>query len=195
MKLKQRIARMLIQEIVVSFDDKTSEIVFVIHWSGGRHSELRVRKNKTGHHNRTTKAEAIEVIRQMSGRYPDDQIAATLNRLGFRTGFDHAWTKARIQSLRNKLELPACNSSQSAPTVLTLEQAAERLRTNRANVKRLIEEKLLPATQVVAGAPWEIPEVSVQSPAVIEAIRRLASRPRVPRSENQEGQEYLFSTT
>src|SRR5215475_4167343 len=120
MKLKQRIVRILIEEIIVSFDDKTSEVVFVIHWSGGRHSELRVRKNKTGHHNRATKAEAIEVIRQMSGRYPDEQIAATLNRLGFRTGFDHTWTKARIQNLRNKLELPACKSEERVPVMLTL---------------------------------------------------------------------------
>jgi excisionase family DNA binding protein len=195
MKLKQRIARILVQEIVVSFDDKKSEIVFVIHWNGGRHSELRVRKNKTGHHNRATDAEAINVIRQMSGRYPDDQIAATLNRLGFRTGYDHTWTKARIQNLRNKLELPACKSDERVPVMLTLEQAAERLQTNRTTVKRLIEEKILPATQIIPGAPWEIPEESVQSPTVLAAVKSVAVRPRIPRTENQVGQDNLFSTT
>jgi excisionase family DNA binding protein len=195
MKLKQRIARILIQEIAVNFDEEASETVFIIHWNGGRHSELRVRKNRTGHHNRATKAEAVDVIRQMSGRYPDDQIAATLNRLGFRTGFGHAWTKARIQNLRNKLELPACNLNGCTRTVLTLEQAAERLSMNRATVKRLIEEKILPATQIIPGAPWEIPEESIQLPAVLEAAKRMAARPRIPRTKNQEGQEYLFSNT
>jgi excisionase family DNA binding protein len=193
MKLKQRIARILIQEIVVSFDEETSEIVLIIHWNGGRHSELRVRKNKTGHHNRTTKAEAIDVIRRMSGRYPDDQIAATLNRLGFRTAFDLTWTTLRIQTLRHRFDLPACNSSQCPPAMLTLEQAAERLRTNRKTVRRLIEKKILPATQIVPGAPWEISEESVQSSAVMEAIKRMATHPR-PRPENREGQESLFST-
>jgi excisionase family DNA binding protein len=195
MKLKQRIAQILIQEIVVNFDEEASETVFIIHWNGGRHSELRIRKNQTGHHNRATNVEAVEVIRRMSGRYPNDQIAATLNRLGFRTGYHHAWTKARIQSLRNKLELPACSSGKCAPAMLTLEQAADRLSTNRTIVKRLIEERILPATQVVPGAPWEIPEESVQSPLVIAAVKKVAARPRIPRMEVQEGRGQLFSIT
>ena len=194
MKLKQRIARILIQEIVVSFDEKASEIVFIIHWNGGRHSELRVRKNKTGYHNRTTRAEAIDVIRRMSGRYPDDQIAATLNLLGFRTAFGLKWTTLRIQTLRHRFDLPACNSGQCPPAILTLEQAAKRLRTNRKTVRRLIGKKILPATQVVPGAPWEISEESVQSSAVTEAIKKMTRRPR-PRPENWEAQESLFSTT
>jgi excisionase family DNA binding protein len=176
----------------VSFDEKTSQIVFIIHWNGGRHSELRIRKNKTGYHNRATKAEAIDAIRRMSGRYPDAQIAATLNRLGFRTAFDLTWTTLRIQTLRHRFDLPACNSAH-APAMLTLEQAAEQLRINRKTVRRLIEKKILPATQIVPGAPWEISEESVQSSAVMEAIKRMATHPR-PRTENREGQESLFST-
>ena len=65
---------------IADVDDATREIVLMIHWTGGRHSELRVKKNSTGHHNRCTSLEAIEIIRQMAGRFPDDQIAATLNR-------------------------------------------------------------------------------------------------------------------
>jgi len=125
---------------------------------------------------------------------PDDQIAATLNRLGFRTAFDLTWTTLRIQTLRHRFDLPACNSGQGPPAMLTLEQAAERLSANRKTVRRLIEKKILPATQIVPGAPWEIPEESVQSSAVMEAIKRMATRPR-PRTENREGQESLFSTT
>ena len=82
MRLKQRLVRILIDEIVVDVDEKSSEVVLVIHWAGGRHSELRVKKNRTGQHRRCTKLEAIEVIQQMAGKFPDEQIAATLNRLG-----------------------------------------------------------------------------------------------------------------
>jgi hypothetical protein len=52
-----------------------------LHWAGGRHSEIRVPKNKTGRHRYTPGADAIEVIRWMAGRFPDDLIAATLNRV------------------------------------------------------------------------------------------------------------------
>ena len=59
----------------------------------------------------------------------------------------------------------------------------------------LIEEKILPATQVVPGAPWEIPEESVQSPVVVAAVKNRAAHPRIPRMEFREVQEDLFSIT
>ena len=43
-RLKQRIVRILIEEIVVDVDDSSREIILLIHWAGGRHSELRVKK-------------------------------------------------------------------------------------------------------------------------------------------------------
>src|SRR5215471_20435792 len=44
MRLKQRIVRILIREIVVDIDEEKREIVLLIHWAGGRHSELRIKK-------------------------------------------------------------------------------------------------------------------------------------------------------
>src|SRR5437868_9316516 len=62
-RLKQRIVRILIEEIVVEVDESSREIVLLIHWAGGRHSELRVKKRETGKHLRCTSLEAIEVVR------------------------------------------------------------------------------------------------------------------------------------
>lgn len=86
LRLKQRILRTLIEEIVVDVDQPTNQVVLLIHWSGGRHTELRVTKPKTGEHGHKTAVEAVEVVKQMAGQYPDDVIASTLNRLGFSTG-------------------------------------------------------------------------------------------------------------
>ena len=44
MRLKQRIVRILVHEIVADVDENNREIVLLIHWAGGRHSELRVKK-------------------------------------------------------------------------------------------------------------------------------------------------------
>ena len=66
MRLKQRIVRILVHEIVADVDEKTSEIVLLLHWAGGQHSELRIKKNGLGRHRRCTSVEAIEVIRQMA---------------------------------------------------------------------------------------------------------------------------------
>jgi len=67
-------------------DEESREVVLLIHWAGGRHSELRVKKRKTGQHRWCTSLEAVEIVRQMAGRFPDELIAATLNRLELKTG-------------------------------------------------------------------------------------------------------------
>jgi hypothetical protein len=85
MRLKQRITRILIREIVVEVDREKREVVLLIHWAGGRHSELRVKKRRKRDNGRMTPIEALDVIRRMTGRFSDEQIATTLNRMGMKT--------------------------------------------------------------------------------------------------------------
>ena len=101
MRLKQRIVRILIREIVADVDEKTKEILLLLHWAGGRHSELRLKKNATGRHGRCTSLEAIEIIRQIANTFTDEQIATTLNRLGMRTGTGNTWNEIRVRSARH----------------------------------------------------------------------------------------------
>ena len=86
MRLKQRVVRILVEEIVADVDESVNQVVLILRWAGGRHSKLRIAKNKTGHHRRVTDPEVIEIIRQMAGQYNNEEIAATLNRLKLRTG-------------------------------------------------------------------------------------------------------------
>ena len=174
MRLKQRIVRLLVHEIVADVDEGTSEIVLVIHWIGGRHTELRVPKNKTGRHGRTTGEDATEVVRRMAGRWPDEQIAATLNRLRLRTGVGNTWNELRVRGVRQRLGLPAHDPAMNPPATLTLEQAAECLGVSPGVVRKLIKRKLLPATQAAPSAPWEIAAAALDS----EPIRRAAQRAR-----------------
>ena len=64
MRLKQRIVRILVEGIIANVDANSKEIVLLIHWAGGRHSELRVKKSETGKHGNCTSLDAIEVIRK-----------------------------------------------------------------------------------------------------------------------------------
>lgn len=193
MRLKQRIARILIQEIVADLDKNADEIVLIIHWHGGRHSELRVAKNKTGHHGKSTKIEVFDLVRQMAGQCRDEQIAVTLNRLGLRTGVGNSWDKARIRDLRAKLQVPAFDPARPGPVMLSLEQAAARLGTCRTLVKRLIQAKILPASQVVPYAPWQIPEEAVKSQTVIDAVKRMQARSHAPRPREVDDSQLMFS--
>jgi len=175
--LKQRIVRILIREVVVDVDEAKQEIVVLIHWAGGRHSELRVAKRAPGQHGRSTAIETIEVVRRMAGRFGDGEIAATLNRLRMRTGGGHGWNAQRVYMLRHQHGLPK-QTDQTTASTLTLQQAVEQLGVSELTVRRLIERKVLPATQVVPCAPWEIPREALLFPAVQQAIASAGKRSR-----------------
>jgi len=185
MRLKQRITRILIREIVADVDEQAREIVLVIHWTGGRHSELRVKKNQTGHHSRCTSLEAIEIIRRMAGRYPDEQIAATLNRLGRKTGSGNTWVELRVRTVRSYHELPFYDPKLRQNS-LTLEEASERLGVSHKIVRQLIDSKIIAATQIVTWAPWEIPAEAIQSEQVLRAVATVKRGSRAKKGAQEE---------
>jgi DNA invertase Pin-like site-specific DNA recombinase len=193
MRLKQRIVRILIREIIADVDEKNKEVVFVIHWAGGRHSELRTNKIDSGKHRNCTNLEAIDVICKMAGKFPDEQIASTLNRLRLRTGVDNTWNESRIYSVRHRLQLPAFDPSHCDRSEVTLKEAAQRLNLSPPSVRRMIDEKLLPATQVVECAPWQIPLEALDSEIVRKKAANLRDRVRVPQSQNRDQQQPMFS--
>jgi hypothetical protein len=195
MKLKQRIVRLLIREFVATINQETREVLLVIHWMGGRHSELRFALNRTGHHSRCTNVDAVDIIRQMAGSCSDRQIAATLNRLGLKTGAGNTWEEHRVRSARSYFKLPAHDPGSRAGTTLTMEQAAKRLGIATRTMRRLVEEKIVPATQVVATAPWEIPEASLSSAGVVEEVRKIKAGRKAPRALRDDNQGSMFSMT
>jgi hypothetical protein len=186
MRLKQRIVHILIEEIVADVDAERREVVLLIHWAGGRHSELRVKKKATGQHTRRNSPEAVEVVRRMATTYSDEEIAATLNRMGMRTGVGNTWNEQRVYALRRSQHLPGPRSRRG--DMLTLEQAAERLGVSATCVRHMIERKVIPATQAVDCAPWEIPATALEHQDVKETVRRAkarSSRPPRPGDEQQ----------
>ena len=163
----------------------------MIHWAGGRHSELRVPKFKHGHHSRCTKLEAVDLVRQMARGYTDEDIALTLNRIGFKTGAGNTWNEMRVRSLRQYMKLPVCRPEQQVGR-LNLQQAAEQLGVSATVVRRLIERKILPATQIVFGAPWQIEAKRVTSAEVIQAAMALKNRETRLRHGRADAETFLL---
>jgi DNA invertase Pin-like site-specific DNA recombinase len=190
MRIKQRIARIVIEEIVADVDDRSREIVLLIHWAGGRHSELRLKKREVGRHGRCTSVEAVELVRQMAARFPDEQIAATLNLLEMRTGAGNTWDKSRVLSLRHHHHLPAFDP-QRPRTTFSLKEAAQQLQISEGSVRQMIVEKILPAAQVVEYAPWEIPAEALDSESVRRTVLAIKNGRR-PRRHAGEDQQSMF---
>jgi len=185
--IKQRIVGILIQEIIVDVDEATNEVLLFVRWAGGRHSELRVAKHKRGQNGRCTPLEAIDVLRQMAAQYADGEIALTLNRLRLKTGTGNTWNETRVRSLRSQLKIVHQSSQQNDITSrLNLEATAKRLRVSGTVVRRLIKLRILPAAQVVAGAPWQIAVNDADCPAVVQAALRLQRREGLPEPHRHE---------
>jgi DNA invertase Pin-like site-specific DNA recombinase len=85
-RTRQQLLRALVTNIMADVDEKAREVVLTIHWRGGQHSRLRVRKPRTGEHGCRTPEQALAVMERMAARWPDEDIAASLNRMGLRTG-------------------------------------------------------------------------------------------------------------
>jgi excisionase family DNA binding protein len=176
---RKRIIRTLIEEIVVRIEDDALNLV--IRWVGGDHTPLRVRKNRVGQHRWGTDADVVALIAVLARQLPDKTIAALLNRAGKTTGRGNGWTRSSVCLLRNHRSIPPYREGERAERgEATLEEAAAFLNVSEATVRRLIEEKILPATQHCKGAPWVIRAGDLNEETVKQAAE--ARRQRRPPS-------------
>jgi DNA invertase Pin-like site-specific DNA recombinase len=166
-ELKKRLLRAALQEVIVGDNEDRTEHVLVLHWQGGVHTELRVKRAKTGQHRRVADTDVIALVSELSKVCSDQTTAATLNRLGYRTGTGKTWRAHSVANLRYYHRLP---NYEKGVAWLTVETAASALRVSHTVVRRLIAEKILPATQVVPLAPRIIDREALGLPAVQAAV-------------------------
>ena len=171
---RKRILRAVLEEIVATLTEERIELV--IHWRGGDHTRLALPRNRTGQHRWSSDADVRELIRVLARQQVDGAIAATLNRLGKRTGRGNPWTEARVRSFRSQHRVPVHRPGEMAERgELTLEETARRLGVSRMTVLRLISAGTLTAIQICKGAPWAIPEAQLEK---LDGANRHAGRPR-----------------
>ena len=157
---RKRILRAVLEEIVATLTEERIELM--IHWRGGDHTRLAVPRNRTGRHRWSSDADVRDLIRALARQQVDGAIAATLNRLGKRTGRGNPWTEARVRSFRSQHRVPAHRPGEMAERgELTLEEAARRLGVSKMTVLRLISAGTITAIQVCKGAPWAVPEAQI----------------------------------
>lgn len=179
METRKKIVRMLISEIIVDVTDDS--IVAIIHWHGGDHSRVEVRKNKAGQTRWTTSADVVELVRVLARQMPDASIAAVLNRSGKVTGRGKGWSRASVCSLRHQRQIPPYREGERAERgEATLDEAAAALKLSRTAVRRLIGTGTISARQICPNAPWVVHQEDLASPVVRQAAerRRRSQRPK-----------------
>jgi len=169
-EMRKRIIRTVIKEIVCDIDKEKNLVVLDVHWEGGVHTNLQVKKNRPGERSNCTDKSIVELVAQLARQLPDKAIAPVLNKLKLKTGAGNTWTADRVKSLRSHNRL-AAYSSGGKDAILTLEQAAEKLGVCAQSIRKLITQKLITAEQVVPYAPWAIPIQELEKDEVKTAAR------------------------
>jgi excisionase family DNA binding protein len=191
MRTRQQLLRTLVKDIIADVDDATREVVLTIHWRGGQHSQVRMVKPRSGEHGCRTPEEALAVMRSMAGKWSDEHIAASLNRMALPTGQGKTWTAHRVASVRMVNDIRAYRSAHKDSEWLTMSEAAAALGVTNHRIRRLIKDGVLCAEQVVPRAPYQIRASDLLDPKVIDAVARTARPCRI----DGENQIPMFSST
>ncbi|WP_234843829.1 recombinase family protein [Sinorhizobium medicae] len=190
-RLKKRIVRTLIHEVVADLDDVASEIVLVIHWVGGVHTELRLPKRRRGQRN-ATPDDIVEAVRQLVLIANDDVIAGVLNRNGLTTGNGNRWTRERVTALRSYRRIPVFRPQiDGFEPWLNLGGAAKLLGVTPKTLRLAAEAGEIEGTHPLPEGPWIFSRSKLASPEARQILDRARQNPRRPIG-SPPNQESLF---
>jgi DNA invertase Pin-like site-specific DNA recombinase len=179
-RLKKRIVRTLIREVVADIDDAAAEIVLIVHWIGGLHSEMRLPRRRRGQRN-STSADVIAAVRQLVLIANDDLIAGILNRNGLVTGNGNRWTRERVTSMRSNYRIPVFKPAEDGiEPWLNLSNAAQLLNIAPKTLRRAAEAGEIEAIHPLPDGPWIFARAALTTSAAQSIVARARQNPKYP---------------
>ena len=175
-RLKKRMLRTLIEEIVADVNER--DVLLVVHWKGGIHTEVTVRRRRRGENRGQTSADVTDAVRVLARVASDDHIARALNASGITTARGNPWTRELVRSFRSSHQIPVYARAGDEAWV-TLVRAAQLVGVAELTLKRAIERGVVGALRPVPRGPWVLSKAALLRPQVLQ---RITKKPR-PRSE------------
>jgi hypothetical protein len=168
---RKRIVRAALSEIVVRVE--AEHIEMILHWQGGDHTALKLKKNGAGKHRWTIPEDTLSLVRELARLMPDRQIARLLNRAGKPTGRGNGWTQARVCSFRSHHSIAVHREREWAERgEITLEAVAQTMGVSVMTALRMVRLGIIKGRQVCRGAPWVIKAEDVAAYRAQHASRR-----------------------
>jgi DNA invertase Pin-like site-specific DNA recombinase len=193
-RLKKRIVRTVIQEVVADLDPEAAEIILVVHWIGGVHSEMRLPRRRRGQRN-SVSAEVMAAVRQLVLIATDDVVAGILNRNGLLTGHGNRWTRERVTSLRSHHRIPVHKPAEDGNEPwLNLGKAARLMHVAPKTLRLAAEAGEVEAIHPLPDGPWIFARAALTAPAALSIAERARQTSRYPTGSHP-GQQCLFSPT
>jgi DNA invertase Pin-like site-specific DNA recombinase len=192
-RLKKRIVRTVIHEVIADIDSEAAEIVLLVHWIGGVHSEIRLPRRRRGQRN-STSADVITAVRQLVLIANDDLIAGILNRNGLVTGYGNRWTRERVTSLRSHHHIPVYKAADDAiEPWLNLSNAARLLRVAPKTLRLSAEAGEIEAMHPLPDGPWIFSRAVLSASPAHAITERARKNPKHP-TRSHPDQQNLFSS-
>src|SRR5262249_6212766 len=179
-RLKKRAVRTLVHEVIADVDAAAGEVVLVVHWKGGMHTELRLPRRRRGQCAATSK-DVVQAVRTLAPICSDDAIAGLVNRNGLRPGRGNRWTRQRIISLRHWNHIP-CSSGERrrAEGWMNLTEAAAYLGVAAGTLRSAVEQGQVRGERPLPDGPWLFRQRALQTEAAHSLVPRARRRARHP---------------
>jgi DNA invertase Pin-like site-specific DNA recombinase len=194
-RLKKRIVRTLINEVIADIEPQAGEIILVLHWAGGIHTELRLPRRRRGQRN-STAVEIIEAIRVLVCIADDALIAGLLNRNKLITGHGNRWTRERVTALRSHHKIPVYSRQvRDREGWMTLTQAAKVLSITAKTLRLAAERGEIAAQHPLSDGPWVFNRTAIETQGANAIVERTRRSRRTPAGLNSRQQNLSFSMT
>ena len=176
-RIKKRIARTLIEEIVVDLDESAGLIDLLIHWKGGLHSNTQVRRRKRGKNSLHTDTSVVDAVRILSNVLSDELIAACLNKNGLKTGKGNRWTVERVTSLRSKRKIKKYTEQRrEAEGWMTLTDASKYIGVSTTSLRAFVERQNVAHQHPLPDGPWVFNRKDLETSMIKEWVERIKQR-------------------
>jgi DNA invertase Pin-like site-specific DNA recombinase len=153
-RLKKRIVRTLIDEVMADLDGGAAEIVLTIHWVGGAHTQHRLPRRRRGQRT-STPADIVEAVRALALIAKDDVIAGFLTRNGLKTGHGNRWTRERVTALRSNYRIAVYReAADGTDPWLNLGEAATVVGVAPRTLRLAAERGQIAARHPLEDGPW-----------------------------------------
>ena len=186
-RVKKRLLRAVIHEVVVDVDAEVGEVILLIHWQGGVHTELRIPRRRRGQNSAQTPKDLIAAVRVLARICSDDVVASTLNRNGLLTGRGNRWTRERVTALRTHHGIPCCDRDRRASEGwMNLTEAARVLGISARTLRLAVERGEIEASHPLVDGPWVFSRNALATEAaalMVARVRRRHQEAAIPHSQ------------
>ena len=192
-RLKKRIVRTLIHEVMADLDDGAAEIVLTVHWAGGAHTQYRLPRRRRGQRT-STPADVVEAVRALALIAKNDVIAGLLTRNGLKTGHGNRWTRERVTALRANYRIAVYREPSDGHNLwLNFGEAAALVGVASRTLQLAVERGQIAARHPLPEGPWIFSRADLEDPVGHQIALQVASKHPVVTDPSQ--QSLLLSIT